>query len=87
MKILQGSIVKSMAGHDKDSYYIITGIDGEYVYIANGKERKLQKPKRKSIKHIAPTKTIINLTEISNKKIKKLLNEFSNNTEQSELTE
>jgi len=76
VKVLQGSVVKSIAGHDKNSHYVAIKVDNEYVYIADGKERKLEKPKRKNIKHISMTTTVFNLDEVTNKKLRKLLAEF-----------
>ena len=48
----KGSIVKSIAGHDKDQYYVILDQDQEYVYVVDGKIRTLMKPKKKKKKHI-----------------------------------
>lgn len=76
MNLLQGSVVKSIAGHDKNRYFVVVKIDDQYVYIADGKERKLEKPKRKNVKHIAVTSRKFDLNEITNKKLRKLLNEY-----------
>lgn len=77
MNIKVGSVVKSCAGRDKNSYFVAVGISGGFVEIANGKERKLEKPKRKNIKHISPTNTVISTEALTNRKLKKVLNEFS----------
>lgn len=76
MNIQIGSVVKALAGREKDSFYVAVGIHDGFVFIADGKERKLEKPKRKNIKHISPTKTIINTDELTNKKLRKLIAEF-----------
>lgn len=47
-----GSLVRSMAGHDKDSLFIIIRQDAEYAYLADGKLRRLDKTKRKKKKHM-----------------------------------
>jgi ribosomal protein L14E/L6E/L27E len=47
-----GNIVISKAGHDKGEYFVILKADSEYVYLVDGIFRTLQKPKKKSIKHI-----------------------------------
>lgn len=52
MDIGPGSIVYSKAGRDKGSYFVVMSVDGEYVNICDGKGRKIDKPKRKKIKHI-----------------------------------
>ena len=76
MNITIGSVVKALAGREKNSFYVAVGIHDGFVEIADGKERKLESPKRKNIKHISPTKTIIDTKELTNKKLRKLLGEF-----------
>ncbi len=76
MNVLQGSVVRSLAGHDKDTYFVAVKADGSNVYIADGKERKLESPKKKNIKHLLVTQKSIELSGITNKKLRKLLNEF-----------
>jgi len=52
--ITLGQIVHSKAGRDKDKYFIVVGIaSNEYVLIADGDIRKIDKPKKKKVKHIA----------------------------------
>lgn len=51
-----GCLVRSLAGHDKDSFFIIIKQDAEYVYVADGKLRSLYKPKRKKKKHVQLTR-------------------------------
>ena len=50
-----GSLVRSLAGHDKDSFFIITEETPEYVYLSDGKLRPVEKPKKKKKKHVQPT--------------------------------
>ena len=40
-----GMIVRSAAGHDKGNFLVITAVEGDFAFIADGKERKLEKPK------------------------------------------
>lgn len=47
-----GYLVSSKAGHDKGKIYIITAEDEEYVWIADGKGRTCQNPKKKKKKHV-----------------------------------
>lgn len=47
-----GEFAKSKAGHDKNQIFIIINIEDEYVYLADGKTRSLDKAKKKKIKHI-----------------------------------
>ena len=47
-----GMLAASKAGHDKDSVYVIIREDGEYIYVADGKSRTVERPKRKNRKHV-----------------------------------
>lgn len=52
MDLEQGQIVFSTAGHDKNRPFFVIAREGDFVLLANGKERKLAKPKRKRAKHV-----------------------------------
>ena len=52
MDISRSDVVLSMAGHDKGMLFFVLDTDGVYVSLANGKERKVEKPKRKKEKHV-----------------------------------
>ena len=52
MDISRSDVVLSMAGHDKGMLFFVLDTDGVYVSLANGKERKVEKPKRKKSKHV-----------------------------------
>ena len=45
-------VVVSTAGRDKDKLFYVIGTDPVYLTLANGKDRSLDKPKRKKRKHI-----------------------------------
>lgn len=47
-----GTIVKSIAGHDKNNLFVIINVENEYVYLVDGKCRTLSTPKRKKVKHL-----------------------------------
>lgn len=50
---LNGSIAVSLAGRDKGRVFIIVGVlDENHVLIADGRKRKIEKPKRKKLKHL-----------------------------------
>ena len=51
-EISRSDIVISMAGRDQGKLFYVIGTDGVYVLIANGKDRKLEHPKRKKLKHV-----------------------------------
>lgn len=60
MTLEPGQLVFSIAGRDKGRAYLVMGIDnatyGTFVYVADGKYRQVQRPKRKNIKHLKATK-------------------------------
>ena len=55
MEIVVGSLVRSKAGRDKGDLFIVLKKDSEYVYLADGKSRKAENPKKKKIKHVQPS--------------------------------
>lgn len=57
----RGTLVLSLAGHDKGETFAVLKTEGEYVYIANGAVRKISSPKRKKIKHVKPLNVKIDL--------------------------
>lgn len=58
MEITPGQVVYSKCGRDKGGVFIVVSVEDEYVYLADGKLRRLEKPKRKKLKHIQPTKRV-----------------------------
>lgn len=72
-----GTVVKSLKGHDSGEYYVVVKTDGKYVYVANGKTKKLSAPKRKNLKHLfVEDEKYINISEITDKVLRKELNIF-----------
>ena len=45
-------VVKSTAGRDQDQLFYVIGGDDLYLILANGKDRPLDRPKRKKRKHV-----------------------------------
>ena len=45
-------VVVSTAGRDQGELFYIIGTDPVYLFLANGKDRTLEKPKRKKRRHI-----------------------------------
>lgn len=59
MELRKGSVVRSTAGRDKDKLMAVIGTDGKMLLLCDGKERRLEKPKRKNPLHTAPAKTVL----------------------------
>ena len=45
-------VVISTAGHDKGEIFYVVSTDDQFLYLANGKDRSLDKPKRKKLRHV-----------------------------------
>ena len=72
-----GSIVMAKSGHDKGGCFVVIGKASEgYVYIANGKQRPLENPKLKNIKHLELIKSekFEAQGEPTNKQIRRFVN-------------
>lgn len=76
MNIVKGSIVRANAGRDKNGFFIVLDIDSQYAYIADGKRRRLEHPKKKKLIHINATNTVIEGSLKTNPQIKKILSKF-----------
>lgn len=48
----------SRSGHDKDNMYVIVKEEANWVYLADGKLKPLEKPKKKNKKHIQMIKKL-----------------------------
>ena len=58
--ITLGSVVFSRSGRDAGRFYVVIEIvDDEYVTIADGDLRRVDKPKLKKIKHLKPQGDVI----------------------------
>ena len=51
-----GWIVRAIAGRDKDVIFCVVGVDQESarLLLADGKRRKVSRPKRKKLGHVKP---------------------------------
>ncbi|MGN0688552.1 MAG: hypothetical protein ACI4KA_10655 [Oscillospiraceae bacterium] len=74
MEYVSGMVVISSAGHDSGGWFVVTGTDGRYVYIADGKERKLDAPKRKNTRHIRRTEVTLDISAMTDKALRRALN-------------
>jgi ribosomal protein L14E/L6E/L27E len=78
LEIIEGTVVLSEAGHDKDGIYAVIGFaDVSHALIADGKRRLLEKPKKKKLKHLSPIGILeqMNPTQ-TNRQLKKALKAF-----------
>ena len=73
MEIERGSLVYSIAGRDKGNLFLVLERDGDFVYLADGNLRKTENPKKKKLKHVNKTNTQLDIGEVSNSDIRKML--------------
>ena len=63
MKVLPieiGSVVVSKAGRDQGRRFLVVGeVDADFVMIANGELRKMDRQKKKRRKHLKPTGRVV----------------------------
>jgi len=74
-EICKGSLVYSRAGRDKGNLFLVLRAEGEYVYLADGDTRRVEKPKRKKLKHINKTNTVceMDFDNVTNSDVRKAL--------------
>lgn len=53
-----GQIVFSKAGRDKKRAFVVVSCEGDYLFLADGSLRPLNKPKKKKIMHVQKTNLI-----------------------------
>ena len=53
MVCANAQIVRSLAGHDKGELFCVINTDGAYLFLCDGKRRKMERPKRKKAVHTA----------------------------------
>ena len=76
MNTVKGSIVKAVAGREKNAFFVVLDCDSVFAYIADGKRRKVEKPKKKKLIHISPTGTGFVGSIKTNPLIRKFLSDF-----------
>ena len=73
-----GNVVISKSGRDKTKAMVIVKETENYLLVCDGKERPLERPKRKNAKHLKITNTYLKAHQLeTNRALRKALNEFS----------
>lgn len=79
MKADRGFVVRALAGRDKGNLLCVVGESDKCFILADGKERPLDRPKRKNKKHVAATGQTLSEQQMSaNKALKRALREIDN---------
>lgn len=84
MNLYKADIVQSLAGRDKDDYFVVMDIADNKVFLADGKTRTAEHPKRKNCKHVRKAARIDSLVvskihsgdKVLNSELRRMLAEF-----------
>lgn len=76
-RVETGMLARSKAGHDAGKVYVIIRMDEKSVYLADGKLRTLEKPKKKKKKHIQVIRDKYDITNADDVKLKRILKEWN----------
>ena len=52
MTFERGHVVRSVAGHDRGDLFLVLREEGDFLWLVDGKGRKLETPKKKRRKHV-----------------------------------
>lgn len=84
MEIDKSDIVISLNGRDKGKYSFVVDKEDIYVMLCDGKTRRLEKPKRKKLKHVrlasnSDSRTAVKIktgAKVTNSEIRRALAEY-----------
>ena len=84
MDIARSDIVKAVAGRDKGKLFFVMDVEDDFLLLADGKTRKLERPKRKKRKHVVfqaridcpATEKIRSGDRLTNSELRKTLAQF-----------
>ena len=77
MEFQKGQVVLAKAGREKGRLLVVTDANETRVFVCDGKERPLEKPKAKNPRHLQKTTmTLEPETMATNRKLKKALGEL-----------
>ncbi|WP_148409368.1 KOW domain-containing RNA-binding protein [Murimonas intestini] len=57
-RVQAGMAAISMAGHDRGHLYLILELEGDYAYLADGRLRTAERPKKKKLMHMQVIKSV-----------------------------
>lgn len=79
-----GMLARSLAGHDEGQIYVIIESEASYIYLVNGKNRTLDRPKKKKAKHVRLIREEYDIAGINDAGIRKIIKEFVKEGKQEE---
>ena len=77
MQLVKGRVVMSTAGRDRLTFQIVLEAAPDSALVVDGKARPLQRPKRKNIRHLRLTSTVVPEEQMNtNREIRRALRPF-----------
>lgn len=71
------TVVKSLAGKDSGEWFAVVSCEDGFAFIANGKSRPLIRPKRKNLRHLEISETLLSTEDFAtDRKLRRALREF-----------
>ena len=62
LTMIPGRVVLSTQGRDAGRYFIVLSVvDEQFVFMADGLTRKIDHPKKKKVKHLRPKPIVVNV--------------------------
>ena len=71
-----GTVVKANRGRDKEGFFVVVKSEDGWAYIADGKRRKVENPKKKNPIHLTVTNTVLSHSMDTNRSIRTALRNF-----------
>ncbi len=88
-EIMISTIVRSLSGRDRGRLFVVTDREPGYVFLADGRTRRVERPKKKKFKHVevfpcGASRTgekILNGEKVTNSEIRRMLQEMTEGSE------
>lgn len=64
MDLKRGTVVVSRAGRDCGTFLAVDHLDGNDIYVVDGKERPLRNAKKKNPKHVTKTNYVLSESDM-----------------------
>ena len=77
MQVQKGQVVRATAGREQGGFYLVTALEGSFALLADGKHRPLERPKRKNLRHVAPTLTVWETEGLTDRELRRKLHDFA----------
>ena len=78
MDIKRGTVVRSIAGHDRGLFMAVLEVEGRSAFTADGKTRTIISPKKKNLIHLRPTAAVLSEQEMeSDSSLRRALRRFT----------